>query len=92
MNLLTSSLSLLLAGKTGILRFDEQGDRETDYSVKHYQNGRWEEVVVIDSDNNQSSRLRYPLIWDGKEELPLDTPSCGYDGKNCAGWETFNLK
>lgn len=68
-----------------MLKFDERGDREAEYSVKHYQSDRWEEIASIESVEGQPYKYHHELIWQGEDELPTDTPSCGFDGKKCSG-------
>ena len=53
------------------------------YSVKHYQKGRWEEIVIIESDGSQPFSWVNPLDWHGKTTPPADTSPCGYDGAVC---------
>jgi len=74
-----------LAGKTGTIRFDESGDRETEHSVQHYQQGKWQEVAIIDSGEGQAYRFLHKLIWHGSDKLPSDTPDCGFNGRVCSG-------
>lgn len=75
-----------MAGKTGALTFDSRGDRIAEYSVKHYQYDKWEEIATIDSDGAQAYKLNSQLSWNGQEGfIPPDTPECGFDGTSCTG-------
>jgi len=75
----------ILTGKTGVLEFDRQGDRVAAYSVKHFQNGKWEEVALAESENGKIQSSKHDLIWQGGEYIPGDEPECGFDGKRCIG-------
>lgn len=70
-------------GKTGQLKFDDQGDRVGKYSVKHFQNGKWEEIATIESDGGQPFHRIGELDWNGEDKPPTDNPPCGYDGQIC---------
>ena len=76
-------------GVTGDLTFDENGDRIAHYTILVIQFGKY--VPLFDITSKQKhivSRLNQSewaaLLWPGeRQQLPVDTPPCGWDNERC---------
>uniref|UniRef100_A0A8C7G4U8 Guanylate cyclase n=1 Tax=Oncorhynchus kisutch TaxID=8019 RepID=A0A8C7G4U8_ONCKI len=79
---------LCITGASGLVHFDEEGERNLDYSIfdlQHTDDGTTF-VPILHFDSNSKSIRPTPkfvsVIWP-KGKPPTDNPDCGFDNKLC---------